>query len=84
MSSSKAKSSKKDDTSNPDLNVAQIGNYVFSKTLGEGNFAKVKLATHKITHAEVSDNMAYNIRLQSKLLTRLTWMKRNWVNCIEK
>jgi MAP/microtubule affinity-regulating kinase len=44
----------KDDSTNPDLNLASIGNYQFVKTLGEGNFAKVKLATHKLTGQEVS------------------------------
>jgi MAP/microtubule affinity-regulating kinase len=38
---------------NPDANIATIGNYVFDKTLGEGNFAKVKLAKHKLTGQEV-------------------------------
>jgi MAP/microtubule affinity-regulating kinase len=55
--SSKAKSGRrdKDDTSNPDVHLPGIGNYFFQKTVGEGNFAKVKLATHKITGAEVID-----------------------------
>jgi MAP/microtubule affinity-regulating kinase len=57
MSSAKpsSKSSKrdKDDSNNPDLQLTSIGNYLFVKTLGEGNFAKVKLATHKLTAAEV-------------------------------
>ena len=44
---------KKEESTNPDLNLNSIGNYVFSKTLGEGNFAKVKLAKHKLTNAEV-------------------------------
>ena len=39
---------------NPDANVASIGNYIFQKIVGEGNFAKVKLAKHKITGQEVS------------------------------
>lgn len=43
----------KDDTNNPDVNLPGIGNYVFQKTVGEGNFAKVKLASHKLTGAEV-------------------------------
>ena len=34
-------------------NLSTIGNYVLMKTLGEGNFAKVKLAKHKITGQEV-------------------------------
>ena len=43
----------KDDTTNPDINIASIRNYAFQKTVGEGNFAKVKLAKHKLTGAEV-------------------------------
>jgi len=31
----------------------QIGFYVFERNLGEGNFAKVKLATHTITKEKV-------------------------------
>ena len=43
----------KDNANNPDLQLANIGNYNMIKTLGEGNFAKVKLASHKLTGAEV-------------------------------
>lgn len=43
----------KDDSGNPDLQLNLVGNYNIIKTLGEGNFAKVKLATHKLTGAEV-------------------------------
>jgi MAP/microtubule affinity-regulating kinase len=43
----------KDDTNNPDVLLPGIGNYVFQKTVGEGNFAKVKLAHHKLTGQEV-------------------------------
>ncbi|KAG5463280.1 MAG: kinase-like domain-containing protein [Olpidium bornovanus] len=39
--------------SNPDFGLSGIGNYQFIKTLGEGNFAKVKLAKHKLTDREV-------------------------------
>lgn len=52
MSSSKSKV-RKEEASNPDSNLTSIGNYVFQKTVGEGNFAKVKLAKHKLTGAEV-------------------------------
>ncbi len=45
----------KDDTNNPDILLPGIGNYVFQKTVGEGNFAKVKLAHHKLTGAEVNE-----------------------------
>jgi MAP/microtubule affinity-regulating kinase len=57
MSAAKPSSSRsrrdKDDTSNPDIHLQSIGNYVFQKTVGEGNFAKVKLAKHKLTGHEV-------------------------------
>jgi MAP/microtubule affinity-regulating kinase len=56
MTSKTASSSRKrdkDDTQNPDFALPGIGNYHFQKTVGEGNFAKVKLATHKLTNAEV-------------------------------
>jgi MAP/microtubule affinity-regulating kinase len=52
--SSSSKRRDKDDTSNPDIGLPGIGNYLFQKTVGEGNFAKVKLAKHKITGAEVA------------------------------
>ncbi len=48
---SSSKSSHKKE--NPDSGLTSIGNYVFQKTLGEGNFAKVKLAKHKLTGQEV-------------------------------
>jgi MAP/microtubule affinity-regulating kinase len=53
MSTPKSKRKDKDDTANPDVSLPGIGNYLFQKTVGEGNFAKVKLSTHKITGAEV-------------------------------
>ena len=43
----------KDNPANPDLQLNAVGNYNMIKTLGEGNFAKVKLAKHKLTGAEV-------------------------------
>jgi fibronectin type 3 domain-containing protein len=43
----------KDDTTNPDVKLTSVGNYVFQKTVGEGNFAKVKLAKHRLTGSEV-------------------------------
>jgi MAP/microtubule affinity-regulating kinase len=47
-----SKSTKKKETTEGD-SIAGIGNYVFQKTVGEGNFAKVKLSKHKLTGAEV-------------------------------
>jgi len=32
----------------------RVGYYDIEKTIGEGNFAKVKLATHALTHAKVA------------------------------
>lgn len=49
-SMSSAKSSNKADS---DTAPQTIGNYVLDKTLGEGNFATVKLAKHKLTGQEV-------------------------------
>ncbi|KAJ3073074.1 Serine/threonine-protein kinase par-1 [Podochytrium sp. JEL0797] len=43
----------KDDTTNPDFTLPGIGNYVFQKKVGEGNFAQVKLSKHKLTGLEV-------------------------------
>ena len=44
--------------SNTDLTKSDrktvIGNYEVSKSLGEGSFAKVKLATHRLTGQKVS------------------------------
>ena len=33
----------------------RIGNYVIDRTIGKGNFAHVKLATHTPTHTKVTD-----------------------------
>lgn len=61
----------KDDTSNPDVNLASVGNYQFVKTLGEGNFAKVKLAKHKITGTEVAIKIIDKTQLDEKKLSKL-------------
>ncbi|KAJ3339763.1 Map microtubule affinity-regulating kinase [Entophlyctis luteolus] len=61
----------KDDTSNPDFQLAGIGNYVFQKTVGEGNFAKVKLAKHKITGIEVAIKVIDKTTLDEKKLGKL-------------
>ncbi|KAJ3178076.1 Map microtubule affinity-regulating kinase [Geranomyces variabilis] len=61
----------KDDTSNPDINLASIGNYVFQKTVGEGNFAKVKLAKHKLTGVEVAVKIIDKTTLDEKKLSKL-------------
>ncbi|KAI8586181.1 kinase-like domain-containing protein, partial [Geranomyces variabilis] len=61
----------KDDTTNPDVNLASIGNYVFQKTVGEGNFAKVKLAKHKLTGVEVAVKIIDKTTLDEKKLSKL-------------
>lgn len=73
MSSSKSASKKrdKDDSNNLDLSATAIGNYVFQKTIGEGNFAKVKLATHKLTGQEVAVKVIDKSVLDEKKLSKL-------------
>ncbi|KAK5670896.1 hypothetical protein QVD99_002667 [Batrachochytrium dendrobatidis] len=61
----------KDDTSNPDIALPGIGNYVFQKTVGEGNFAKVKLATHRLTNCEVAIKVIDKTQLDEKKLGKL-------------
>jgi MAP/microtubule affinity-regulating kinase len=56
---------------NPDANLASIGNYVFQKTVGEGNFAKVKLAKHKLTGQEVAIKIIDKTSLDEKKLSKL-------------
>ncbi|KAJ3095045.1 Serine/threonine-protein kinase par-1 [Phlyctochytrium planicorne] len=74
MSSAKTSSRSKrdkDDTNNPDIALPSIGNYVFQKTVGEGNFAKVKLAKHKLTGAEVAVKVIDKTTLDEKKLGKL-------------
>lgn len=72
MSKSRSSSRRdKDDTKNPDVHLPAIGNYVFQKTVGEGNFAKVKLATHKITGAEVAVKVIDKTLLDEKKIGKL-------------
>ncbi|KAI8818707.1 kinase-like domain-containing protein, partial [Fimicolochytrium jonesii] len=77
MSTSSAKTSAsrsrrdKDDTSNPDVHLLAIGNYHFQKTVGEGNFAKVKLAKHKLTGVEVAIKIIDKTTLDEKKLGKL-------------
>lgn len=61
----------KDDTTNPDVALSSIGNYAFQKTVGEGNFAKVKLAKHKLTGAEVAVKIIDKTTLDEKKLGKL-------------
>jgi hypothetical protein len=46
-------SSRSINSSLKEVKQARIGNYIVDKTLGEGNFAKVKLATHAFTGDKV-------------------------------
>ncbi|KAJ3146564.1 MAP/microtubule affinity-regulating kinase 3 [Irineochytrium annulatum] len=73
MSTAKPSSKRrdKDDTTNPDVHLASIGNYHFQKTVGEGNFAKVKLAKHKLTGAEVAIKVIDKTTLDEKKLGKL-------------
>eukprot|EP00035_Acanthoeca_spectabilis_P021758 m.440038 g.440038 ORF g.440038 m.440038 type:complete len:687 (+) comp18458_c0_seq1:135-2195(+) len=57
-----------------------ISNYVLGKTVGKGNFAKVKLAVHKLTGAEVAikivDKNSLNESSMAKLKREVDNMKR--------
>lgn len=35
--------------------LVRVGHYEFEKTIGKGNFAVVKLATHKLTQSKVRE-----------------------------
>ena len=67
---SRRRNNKGEDT-NPDYALAGVGNYIFQKTLGEGNFAKVKLAKHKLTSLEVAIKMIDKTQLDEKKLGKL-------------
>ncbi|ORX75494.1 Pkinase-domain-containing protein [Anaeromyces robustus] len=59
------------ESKNPELNVASIGNYIIIRTLGEGNFAKVKLAKHKITGAEVAIKFIDKTKMDPKKINKM-------------
>lgn len=69
--SSRSSKRDKDDSNNPDLHLSNIGSYNIIKTLGEGNFAKVKLATHSLTGAEVAIKVIDKTQLDEKKLQKL-------------
>ena len=48
-------------------NYADINNYEFNKTIGEGNFAKVKLCTFKPTKEEFAIKIINKIKLKQKM-----------------
>ncbi|ORY53561.1 Pkinase-domain-containing protein [Rhizoclosmatium globosum] len=68
---SSSKRRDKDDTNNPDFQLPGIGNYLFQKTVGEGNFAKVKLSKHKLTGQEVAIKVIDKTTLDEKKLGKL-------------
>jgi len=63
--------SKHGEDTNPDFNLPGIGNYTFHKTLGQGNFAKVKLAKHKLTGLEAAIKIIDKTQLDEKKLNKL-------------
>ncbi len=48
-----AHSSRRSSTQPPEQTQKIIGNYLFERTIGEGSFAKVKLAVHRLTNKKV-------------------------------
>ena len=50
--------------SGPTHTASRIGNYVLDKTLGEGAFAKVKLATHHLTGERVAIKIIYKHKIK--------------------
>ncbi|KJE92045.1 Mark1 protein [Capsaspora owczarzaki ATCC 30864] len=48
-----------------------IGNYALDKTIGKGNFAKVKLARHVLTNEEVAVKIIDKSKLNQTSLTKL-------------
>lgn len=72
----------------PATGISEIGNYIFGKTLGEGNFARVKLARHRITGLEAAvkiiDKRAFDPSKLSKLSREVRIMRLlNHPNIIE-
>lgn len=52
-----------------------IGNYRLLKTIGKGNFAKVKLARHVLTGKEVSEDIRSHFQLSFSFLGGKFWRK---------
>jgi len=48
--------------------LQRIGNYVIDRTIGKGNFAHVKLATHEPTKTKVSCVIAVYIRVWVRVM----------------
>lgn len=55
-----------------------IGNYKLLKTIGKGNFAKVKLATHVLTDVEVSFGCLWSVLSVANFLCwpHVGWLKK--------
>lgn len=58
-------------SSNANRQVEQIGKYRLLKTIGKGNFAKVKLARHISTHKEVAIKIIDKTQLNPTSLLKL-------------
>ncbi|KAJ3119255.1 Map microtubule affinity-regulating kinase [Nowakowskiella sp. JEL0407] len=52
-------------------NIESIGYYKFEKNVGEGNFAKVKLATHTITNEKVAVKIIDKTKLDKQTAKKL-------------
>lgn len=50
--------------SSPVEKLVRVGYYELEKTIGKGNFAVVKLATHVVTRTKVRNNKYYIIRIR--------------------
>mgnify|MGYP003684654969 CR=1 FL=1 len=57
-------------------NARQVGNYVLSKTLGEGTFGKVKLGVHTLTGEKVAIKVLEKDRIVDKGEGRNHWAGR--------
>jgi MAP/microtubule affinity-regulating kinase len=58
-------------SNNPELNITKIGNYIITKSLGKGNFAVCKLASHALTQQLVAIKIIDKTKLDEKQLRKL-------------
>ncbi|KAG5285083.1 hypothetical protein AALO_G00033900 [Alosa alosa] len=70
-SSSNSSRNRKSMSSAVDDDLPQVGNYRLIKTIGKGNFAKVKLARHTLTGKEVAVKIIDKTQLNSSSLQKL-------------
>ncbi|TPX44832.1 hypothetical protein SeMB42_g04192 [Synchytrium endobioticum] len=56
---------------NPASKIQSIGHYVLDRTLGEGNFAKVRLATHTLTGQKVAVKIIDKTKLDKATAKKL-------------